>query len=161
MFHLKNAQFVADSYHLFDGSLEESFGKGAHVHLEHHLRLMVNAETESFFNQSFDKAMTTLRTINNTRDLDIEAKLINFKIEKNSQAKFGLNQIPSSIGRRGSASSEQNNSSSIAHLNHGNKKDHTFFANARTFMNKTLQRQRMHTNLTNDMLFFSMSKDEC
>ena len=50
MFHLKNAQFVADYYHLFDGALEEVLAKGMCTHLEHHLRLMVNAETESFFN---------------------------------------------------------------------------------------------------------------
>ena len=39
------------------------------------------------------------------------------------------------------------------HLNDGNNKDHTFFAGPHTFMNKTLQRQRIHTNLTNHMLF--------
>ena len=79
---IHNAQFVTDYYHSFDEALEEVFGKGVHTHLEHHLRLMVNAETESFFNQSFDDAMINLRTINNIRDLDLEAKLIKFKNKK-------------------------------------------------------------------------------
>ena len=70
MFHLINAQFVANFYHFFDSILGESFGKGVCAHLEHYLRLMVNAETETFFNKSFDDAMTTLRRVNNSRDLD-------------------------------------------------------------------------------------------
>ena len=82
--------------------------------------------------------MTTLRKINNTRDLDLKAKLINFKNEKVSHTKFFLNQIPGSMGRRGSAASEQNNSSLIVHLNDGNKKDHTFFANPLTHSRKKL-----------------------
>ena len=51
MFHLSNVQFVADFYHLFDGVLEERFGKGARACLERHLHLMVNAETETFLNK--------------------------------------------------------------------------------------------------------------
>lgn len=79
-------------------------------------------------------------------------------MRKKSHAKFCLNQIPGSTGQRGSVASEQNNSSLILCLNDGNKKDHTFFADPHTFMNKTLQRQRTHTNLTNGMLFYQFKK---
>ena len=107
---------------MFDGALKERFGKVVHAHLEYHLRLMINSETEAYFNQSFDDAMITLRRVNNCRDLDLEAKLIGFKNEKESCAKFCLNQIPGSIGRRGSVASEQNNSILLVYLNDGNKK---------------------------------------
>ena len=46
---MNNAQFVADHYHLLDEALKEALGKGVHARLEHHLRLIVNAETEYFF----------------------------------------------------------------------------------------------------------------
>ena len=62
------------------------------------------------------------------------------------------------MGRRGSVAVEQDNSSLILYLNDGNKKDHTFFADPHTFVNKTLQRQRMHTNLTNDMIFLNVKR---
>ena len=119
---------------------------------------MVNVEKEAFFNQSFVDAMTTLRKINNTRDLDLKAKLINFKNEKVSHTKFFLNQIPGSMGRRGSAASEQNNSSLIVCLNDGNNKDYMFFADPHTLTNKTLQRHRVRTNLTNYLLFSQCRK---
>ena len=138
--------------------MEERFGKGAHAHLEHHLRLMVNVETETFFNQSFDDAMTTLRRVNNSRDLELEEKLIEFKNEKESCDFFCLNKIPGSMGRRGSVASEKNNSSLLVYLNDGNKKDHAFFADPHTLMNKILRRQRMHTNLTNEMLLSQRQK---
>ena len=66
------------------------------------MSLMDNAETETFFNESFDDLMTTLRRVNDSRDLDLEEKLIEFKNEKESHAKIFLNKIPGSIGRRGS-----------------------------------------------------------
>ena len=80
--------------------------------------------------------MKTLRRVNNSRYLDLEEKLLEFKNEKESHAKFYLNKIPGLMGRRGSGASDQNNFSLLVCFNDGNKKDHAFFADSHALMKK-------------------------
>ena len=83
---------------------------------------MANANDENIFNSTFNNAMTLLQSRCEGRSLQIEECLKQFAEEKDTYSVYRLKTFKGTMGRLGSVSSEQNNSSVVIYLNDGNRK---------------------------------------
>ena len=150
---LTNAHLIQDHYHLFDSGLKHRFGKATYSILKDDLLAMANAFSEEAFELSFSKAMSVLQTKQGGRDLSLENELKTFADERDTYAVYMLKTFKATMGRLGSVSAEQNNSSVVIYLNDGNKGLNDYQQHLHILITDLMGRQQRHINKWNEQLF--------
>ena len=151
-FGFVNARFITDRWHLLDSGLCKMFGDRAYGLLQGHLKRMVEATTEKDFEDILCLAKELLGA-QPQRDMQMEKDLEDFASCRHSFADYLIAQIPGNLHRRGSSISESNHSSTIAHLNDGNKQGNNFCEHPIILIRELLTRQRKHSAEMNQILF--------
>ena len=148
-----DACYVADQWHLLDSGLKFFLGSSGNELLRGHLVNLVKAQSKAEFDSTLDAAFFILQNLI-PRNGDLEAKLSDFAMRKTSYATYLIEEIPGNRGLHGNACSEQNNWSVISHLNPGVAKGgNTYCEHPITLIKDLMQRQKIRTMKTNQLLF--------
>lgn len=115
-----NARYVTDKRHLIESGLRNKFGAAAHDLLNAHLLRMINAVSEREFDDTLLAAHSLLQSMP-SQNGEWKQKLDEFASQRESYARYCLNNIPGNRGIQGSSASESNHSSVLSHLNRGNR----------------------------------------
>lgn len=148
-FNLPNAKFILDRFHLFDSILKDMFGDYFDG-LEQHLLKMAEASTERDFETSLEQALVKVKYMNDgVEDRVVISKLQKFADQRDCYANYKLMTYRATMGRKGSAASEQNHSSVLVYLNDGNKKQSDYCEHLHILIYDLFRRQAMHLNKLN------------
>ena len=120
--------------------------------IEIQLRNMANAISEKVCKKEFEDAIKILRSRCKTSELSIH-KLTDLYKERLCFARYSIQRIPSSRGRRGSTCAESNHSSIVIHLNDGKRSVSTYTEHPTTLFRDLLKRQSEHIKKWNAQLF--------
>jgi len=156
-FGFTNAIFFTDQWHLLDSGLCKKFGKPGYALLKGHLSNMVKASSEEEFNANLQGARELVLSQPQVNG-QLLADLDDFASLKTTYASYCHAQVPGNRGHHGNGISESNHSSVLVYLNGGEKNGNNFCEHAIVMIRELLNRQQMHVEQTNQLLFGHTTK---
>ena len=152
-------RFVMDYFHLFDSVLPKRFGHDGFNILKDSLRNMAHANDDLQFDLAYGDALAILSA--KRRNQRWENELSKFYSERDVYAKYKIQQIRGTRGRRGSSRSEINRSSCseinhssvLINLNEGQRSVQTYCEHPITLIKDLFARQLSHIKKWNNSLF--------